>query len=197
MLKVGITGGIGSGKTVVSKLFALLGVPVYYADDAAKVLMNTDPGIKASLVKHFGEETYQGNTLNRQWLAAKVFNDSAKLALLNSIVHPAVIAHASNWIKQQQSPLVMKEAAIFFESGSYVEMDYIIGVYAPKQMRLQRVMERDGSDPKAIEERMNRQMNEEEKMKRCDFVLNNDETSLLIPQVIELYKKLIQINSAH
>jgi dephospho-CoA kinase len=194
MLKVGITGGIGSGKTTVSRLFQLLGVPVYYADDAAKELMNTNPGLREALIKNFGDAVYENGLLNRARLAATVLNKPEQLALLNSIVHPVVIGDASSWMEKQNAPVVMKEAAIFFESGSYVEMDFIIGVYAPESIRLKRVMKRDGADEKAIKDRMSRQMNEEEKMKRCDFVLQNDEETMLIPQVISLYKKLVELS---
>jgi dephospho-CoA kinase len=197
MLKVGITGGIGSGKSLVAQLFTLLNVPVYYADDAAKQIMNTDEDVRKLLIKHFGDDTYIGSNLNRQWLATKVFNNPEQLQLLNSIVHPVVIKHANQWIQQQQTAIVIKEAAIFFESGSYKEMDVMIGVYAPKELRLERVARRDASNRVAIEERMSRQMNEEEKMKRCDFVISNNEESLLIPQVIELHNKLLQLAATH
>jgi dephospho-CoA kinase len=195
MLKVGITGGIGSGKTTVARLFQLLGVPVYYADDAAKELMNSDPDLRAALIKNFGDTVYENGLLNRARLAAMVFNKPGQLALLNSIVHPIVIEDASSWMKKQKASIVMKEAAIFFESGSHVEMDFIIGVYAPESLRLKRVMQRDGSDEKAVKDRMSRQMNEEEKMKRCDFILKNNEEELLIPQVITLYKKLVELST--
>lgn len=193
MIKVGITGGIGSGKSVVARLFEILGVPVYYADDAAKRIMNSSGIIRSSLVKQFGEETYSGNLLNRAWLAAKVFNSPEQLQVLNSIVHPVVIGDAAAWIEQQKAAIVMKEAAIFFESGSYTEMDYMIGVYAPKELRIQRVMSRDGADAAAVENRISHQMNEEEKMKRCDFVLHNDEAQMLIPQVISLHRELTRL----
>jgi dephospho-CoA kinase len=195
MLKVGITGGIGSGKTTVARLFQLLGVPVYYADDAAKELMNSNPDLRAALIKNFGDTVYENGLLNRARLAAMVFNKPGQLALLNSIVHPIVIEDASSWMKKQKASIVMKEAAIFFESGSHVEMDFIIGVYAPESLRLKRVMQRDGSDEKAVKDRMSRQMNEEEKMKRCDFILKNNEEELLIPQVITLYKKLVELST--
>ena len=194
MLKVGITGGIGSGKSIVSKLFGMLGVPVYNADDAAKFLMNNDPRIREQLVKHFGQETYAGGLLNRAYLAARVFNDPEKLQLLNSIVHPVTINDAVLWMNKQHTPIVIKEAAIFFESGSNTGMDYMVGVYAPQPLRLQRVIARDNSSREAILDRMNRQMNEEEKMKLCDFVLYNDEQQLLIPQVLNLHQQLLALS---
>ena len=194
MLKVGITGGIGSGKSIVSKLFGMLGVPVYNADEAAKFLMNNDPRIREQLVKHFGQETYAGGLLNRAYLAARVFNDPEKLQLLNSIVHPVTINDAVLWMNKQHTPIVIKEAAIFFESGSNTGMDYMVGVYAPQPLRLQRVIARDNSSHEAIVDRMNRQMNEEEKMKLCDFVLYNDEQQLLIPQVLNLHQQLLALS---
>lgn len=193
MLKVGITGGIGSGKSIVTKLFAMLGVPVYNADDAAKSLMNTDLFIKAELIKTFGEETYTNGLLNRPVLAAKVFNNPEQLKLLNSIVHPIVINDAFVWMNSQLYPIVIKEAAIFFESGSNRNMDYMIGVYAPKKLRLERVIKRDNSNSEAVLDRMNRQMDEEEKMKLCDFVLYNDEQQLLVPQVLKLHQQLLAL----
>jgi dephospho-CoA kinase len=195
MLKVGITGGIGSGKSIVSKLFELLGVPVYNADHAAKLLMNNDPAIKEELVKYFGQETYSHGSLNRSYLASKVFNNPEKLKLLNSIVHPITINDADTWMnRQQHAPIVIKEAAIFFESGSNIDMDYMVGVYAPQSLRIQRVIARDNSNAEAIMDRMNSQMNEEEKMKRCDFIIYNDEQQLLIPQVLQLHKQLLGFN---
>src|SRR4051794_2149935 len=142
MLKIGITGGIGSGKSVVAKLFELLGVPVYNADAAAKELMDASPGLKRLLLEHFGAEVYENNKLNRSWLAAKVFNNEDQLQVLNSIVHPLVINAGIEWINSHNVPMVMKEAAIFFESGSNTGMDYMIGVYAPQQLRIERVMAR-------------------------------------------------------
>lgn len=191
MLKVGITGGIGSGKSIAAKLFMLLGVPVYNADEAAKKLMNGNQLLKTALIKQFGSDTYLNGLLNRDWLSAKVFTDPEQLKLLNGIVHPIVIQDARNWMNKQQTLIVIKEAAIFFESGSNAEMDYMVGVYAPQQLRLQRVLQRDNSNKDAILDRMSRQMNEEEKMKLCDYVLNNNEEQLLIPQVLDLHKKLL------
>lgn len=193
MLKVGITGGIGSGKSIVTRLFALLGVPVYNADDAAKELMNTNPVIKTKLLEQFGEETYENGTLNRKWLAAKVFNDAEKLQLLNRIVHPVVINEGIAWLNRQTTSMVVKEAALFFESGSYKDMDYIIGVYAPQPIRISRVIKRDNVSEQAVLDRIGKQMNEEEKMKRCDFIIYNDEQQLIIPQVLILHEQLLSM----
>ncbi len=193
MLKVGITGGIGSGKSIVAAMFKLLGVPVYNADEAAKNLMNSNIQIKSALIQHFGTEVYKDGALNRSWLSSKVFNEPSQLAILNSIVHPVVIQDAVDWMKKQQAILVIKEAAIFFESGSNKEMDFMVGVFTPQHLRLKRVLKRDNINEEAILDRISRQMNEEEKMKLCDYVLYNDEQQLLIPQVIQLHTHLLTL----
>ncbi|HEU4471782.1 MAG TPA: dephospho-CoA kinase [Flavisolibacter sp.] len=192
MLKIGLTGGIGSGKSTVARLFELLNVPVYYADEASKRLYHTHAGLMASLRQHFGEDIYAGNQLNRQALASIVFNDPQKLALLNRLVHPLTITDAAEWMDRQQAPYVVKEAAIIFESGSAAGLDYIIGVYAPRALRIKRVMDRDGLTREEVTGRMDRQINEEIKMKLCDFVLTNNEQELLIPQVLRLHARLVE-----
>ncbi len=189
MIKVGLTGGIGSGKSVVAKVFETLGIPVYYADDAAKKLMNTNADLKAAIIKNFGEGSYTNGELNREFIASIVFNDKEKLDLLNSITHPATIRDAEEWIKRQASPYIIKEAALLFESGANKNLDYVIGVYAPLQLRIKRVIARDALTKEEIMKRISRQMDEEKKMKRCDFVITNDEQELVIPQVLELDKK--------
>ena len=195
MLKVGLTGGIGSGKSTVAKIFEVLGIPVYYADDAAKQIMNTDKELKAALIKHFGDQTYQNDELNRPWLASIVFGDTEKLKLLNSLTHPATIRDANRWIQQQTSAYIIKEAALMFESDAYKYLDKIVGVSAPVELRIKRVMERDHVTRDEVLSRMNRQMNEEEKMKRCDFVIFNDEQQLLLPQVLKLHERFLAMTA--
>ncbi|MBK7735919.1 MAG: dephospho-CoA kinase [Chitinophagaceae bacterium] len=192
MLKIGITSGIGAGKTTVSKIFELLAVPVYYADERAKQLMNEDESLKNSILHHFGKEVYASGTLNRKMLSGIVFNDANKLALLNSLVHPATITDAEKWMLQQKTYYAIKEAAILFESGSNKQLDAVIGVSAPFELRLTRVMKRDNIPAKKVLERMNKQMPEDEKMKRCDYIIFNDEQQLLIPQVLELHNVLLK-----
>jgi dephospho-CoA kinase len=192
MLKVGLTGGIGSGKTTVAKIFETLGVPVYYADEAARHLMNTDPGIREAIIEHFGSNSYNEGQLNRKYVASIVFNDKEKLELLNSITHPATISHASEWIQQQNTPYIIKEAALMFESDAYLSMDKVIGVHSPLDLRIERTMQRDHVTREEVLKRIHRQMDEDEKMNRCDFVMINDEKQLLIPQVIALHEEFMK-----
>jgi dephospho-CoA kinase len=193
-LRIGLTGGIGSGKTTVAHIFEVLGIPVYYADAAAKKIMNEDSEVKIKIVGHFGEQAYKNNILDRHWLAAEIFNNPEKLTLLNSIVHPATIADAEAWMKQQATPYAVKEAALIFESGAEKHLDFVIGVSSPQALRIQRVMQRENTTEEMVMARLNRQMNEEEKMQRCDFVLINNEEELLLPQVIALHEKLLLLS---
>ena len=200
MLRIGITGGIGSGKTTVAKIFEVLGVPVYYADDAAKRLMNEDQALQQKIIENFGADVFENRQLNRSRLASIVFNDPEKLALLNSIVHPVTIADAEKWMKRfsktaiQKIPFAIKEAALIFESGAQKKLDYVIGVHAPYKLRLQRAMLRDNLTKDEVEARMEKQMDETKKMNLCNFIITNDEVQLLIPQVVELHKKLVELD---
>lgn len=193
MLKVGITGGIGSGKSTVGRIFASLGVPVYDADAASKRLMNTSAEMREKIIAQFGFESYNGNTINRQFLASEVFNDKEKLAKLNAIVHPATKKDGEDWMNQQSYPYAIKEAAIIFESGSHLRLDKIIGVSSPLELRIKRTMKRNNISREDVLARMGQQMNEEEKMSLCDFIIFNDEQQLVIPQVLALHQKLMQM----
>jgi dephospho-CoA kinase len=195
MLKIGLTGGIGSGKTTIAKIFELLNVPVYYADAASKRLYKTDKGLVQKMKEHFGNDIYNEDELNRAKLASLVFNDPDKLELLNSLVHPPTIKDAEEWMKRQTTPYVIKEAALLFESGSVAALDYVIGVYAPQHIRLKRVMDRDNTTREEVLNRMNRQIDEEIKMKLCDFVITNDEQDLVMPQVMALHERLGKLTS--
>ncbi|PSK91946.1 dephospho-CoA kinase [Taibaiella chishuiensis] len=195
MLKVGITGGIGSGKSLVARMFEVLGIPVLHADDTAKYLMQHDTDLMASISRMFGNEVYQNGRLNRPFLASVVFSDKEKLAGLNSLVHPAVLRYGKEWAARQSSPYTLKEAAIFFESGSYKEMDKMIGVYAPYELRLQRAMQRDQASGDTIKQRMAQQMDEEEKMKRCDYIIRNDGSMSVINQVLDLHRQFCAMAS--
>lgn len=194
MIKIGLTGGIGSGKTTVAKVFETLGIPVYYADDKARYLMNTNPELKISLIQHFGNEVYKDGKLDRKYLASVVFNNKEKLELLNSLTHPVTISDAEDWMNKQTSPYTIKEAALLFESGAAEKLDYIIGVYAPQHIRVKRVMDRDNLPVEEVMKRISRQIDEEMKMKLCNFVIINNDQQLVIPQVLELHKKFIGEN---
>lgn len=196
MLKVGITGGIGSGKTTVCQVFETLGIPVFYADRAGKFLMENDAVLINSIKELFGTDVYDGGVLNREKIASIVFKSPAILEDLNNIVHPAVIRYGRQWMESQQTPYALKEAAIFFESGSYKDMDVMIGVYAPRKLRILRIVARDNVSQEKILERMSFQMDEEEKMKRCDFVITNDDVQAILPQVLGLHQMLLQKASA-
>ncbi|MFT4062494.1 MAG: dephospho-CoA kinase [Edaphocola sp.] len=193
MLKVGLTGGIGSGKSLVAQMFALLGVPVFDADDAAKFLMDNDLALKTAISHILGKEAYTNGRLNRPFVASVIFADKEKKEAYTGLVHPATIRYGREWMKQQTAPYIVKEAAIFFESGTHAEMDKMIGVYAPENIRLQRAMHRDGSTETTIRRRMANQMNEEDKMARCDYILTNDNHTALIPQVLQLHEHLLQL----
>lgn len=194
MLKIGLTGGMGSGKTTVSKIFSVLGIPVLYADDVAKKIMNEDAGLKQRIINLFGsDDAYINNVLNRKFIADIVFNDQYKLDQLNALVHPVTIAAAEQWMQQQTSPYVIKEAALMFESAAAANLDYVIGVYAPQHLRLQRVMHRDNTTREAVLLRMNNQIDETIKMKLCDFVIINDEQQAVLPQVLLLHEKLLKL----
>ncbi len=197
MLKIGITGGIGSGKTTVAKIFEVLDVPVYYADDAAKRLMSEDESLRQQIIVHFGAAVFENNQLNRSLLASMVFDNPEKLTLLNSLVHPVTIADAEEWMARlekkggEKIPYAIKEAALLFESGAQKKLDHVIGVHAPYKLRLHRAMLRDKLSKDEVEARMARQMDETKKMNLCDFIITNDEEQLLIPQVLELHQKLV------
>ena len=195
MLKIGLTGGIGSGKTTVARIFEVLGIPVYYADDAAKKLMNENEHLKDSIIKAFGTEAYLNNRLNREFLSNVVFKDTEKLNALNFIVHPATINDAIRWFKDQNAPYVIKEAALIFESGSQKDLDFVIGIKSPGDLRIQRATFRDRISIEKVRSRMNRQMNEDEKMRLCDYVIVNDEQEMLIPQALALHERFLKLSS--
>lgn len=197
MLKVGVTGGIGSGKTTVCKVFELLGIPVFYADDVAKSIMQTDPVLKTALLNTFGENSYtKDGMLNRAYISSIVFNDKQELEELNSLVHPAVLRAFDNWVlEHHESPYVIKEAALLYESGGFKMCNKSILVIAPTLIKMNRVKLRDGISEEDIQLRMNRQFSDEMKIKYADHILNNDEKQLLIPQIIQLHQQFLLIGS--
>ncbi|HLP51128.1 MAG TPA: dephospho-CoA kinase [Chitinophagales bacterium] len=195
VIKVGITGGIGSGKTTVCRIFEELGVPVYYADDRAKYLMHHEHHLIDEIKKNFGEDVYEEGKLNRKLLAERVFNDAAKLALLNSLVHPAVFRDTERWVEEQREkkvPYVLKEAALLIETGSYKALDKLIVVTAPINVRVLRVSERDSANTEEIMARMRNQLPEEEKVKLADFVISNDsDLAHLRAEVFKIHELLL------
>lgn len=191
-LKIGVTGGIGVGKSVVTKIFKVLGIPTYDADKEAKDIMVKSDAVRESLISTFGSEVYHGDgSLNREWLGKRVFSDAEELKKLNAIVHPAVIKDGEDWAAAQTSAYSVKEAALLFESGSYKALDFTILVSSPLALRIERVMKRDQVDQEEVQRRINKQMPEDEKEKLCDFIIYNDDSHSLIEQVMELHAKFI------
>jgi dephospho-CoA kinase len=192
MLKVGLTGGIGSGKSTVAKIFQTLGIPVFDADAVAKSIMHTNTSVKAAVIEAFGEAAYRDGELNRKFIADIVFKDPFQLEILNSIVHPATMQAAEEWFQQQEAPYVIKEAALLFEAGSAAGLDLIIGVTAPQHVRIHRVMQRDGVGRQEVLTRMGRQIEDTIKMRLCDVVIKNDGVQALLPQVLALHEDLLK-----
>jgi dephospho-CoA kinase len=187
---IGLTGGIGSGKSVVAKVFATLGIPVFNADDEAKRIMQTSTEIKTKLIEQFGTDIYNVHGLDKEKLANIVFNDSFQLQLLNAIVHPVTIQAAKDWAAKQTSPYVIKEAALIFESGAADGLFKVIGVTAPISIRIHRVMQRDGITKDQVDARMRNQISDTIKMRLCDYVIENNNQQMVIPQVLEIDKAI-------
>ena len=185
---IGLTGGIGSGKSVVAKVFATLGIPVFNADDEAKRIMQTSTEIKTKLIEQFGTDIYNAHGLDKEKLASIVFNDSFQLQLLNAIVHPVTIQAAKDWAAKQTSPYVIKEAALIFESGAADGLFKVIGVTAPISIKIHRVMQRDGITKDQVDARMRNQISDTIKMRLCDYVIKNNNQQMVIPQVLEIDK---------
>ena len=194
MLKIGITGGIGSGKTIVCRIFQSLNIPVYDSDASAKLLMECHPIIRKQLIASFGEDIYNDMELNRAMLATIIFNDPVKLSQVNDIVHPHVKENFIDWCDRQKGvPYILQEAAILFESGADKYLDKIITVSAPLELRVERVMKRNNTSREDVLKIVNRQMSDEEKIERSDYVIINDESSMIIPQVLKIHDELIKL----
>ena len=192
-LRVGLTGGIGTGKSTVAQIFKLLGVPVYDADSMAKRLMEEDEELITAIKAEFGDNSYSDGKLNRQFLAEKVFNSEDLLEKLNAIVHPFVSVHFSNWVIQFSDQNILKEAALLFETGSFHELDFVILVQSPLETRIERIRNRDPErSSEQILSIIERQIPVEEAIGLADFIINNDESHMLIPQVLQLQKKLVK-----
>ena len=200
MLSVGITGGIGSGKTTACRIFETLGIHIYYADDRAKQLMVEIPELVVTVKQIFGDHAYhEDGSLNRGHISSIAFHDKAKLAELNTHVHAAVFSDTMQWEMSQRERGVaytLKEAALLVESGSYQFLDKMIVVTAPLETRIERVISRDGHSRAEIEARIRNQMPEEEKVKLAHYIINNDGRHLLIPQILEIHKNLIALAAA-
>ncbi|PIE86327.1 MAG: dephospho-CoA kinase [Bacteroidia bacterium] len=192
MLKIGLTGGIGSGKSMVCAIFSKLGVPIYNADKEAKKLTNSHPKIIKQLSDAFGADIYQASgMLNKQKLSQHIFTDKNALASVNAIIHPIVIEDFTEWVKHQtEATYIIKEAAILFESGTHAEMDKIITVISPLELRISRVMKRDNLERKKVLERIENQISDEEKIQFSDYVIINNEHQALIPQILKIHKTL-------
>ena len=198
MLKVGITGGIGSGKPTVCQIFEKLGVPVYYADQRAKELMEDDKQLASDIRREFGDEVYDAEGhLQRKLLAEMVFSNEEKLLKLNSLVHPAVFRDNQSWnevLAKKGYPYTLKEAALLVETGSYLMLDKMIVVSAPEEDRIKRVMERDGVTAEQVKARIKAQMPEEQKVKYADYIIFNDLIMELVPQVTKIHIDLMNLN---
>jgi dephospho-CoA kinase len=191
--KVGITGGIGAGKSLICKLFSLLGIPIYYADDRAKSLLESDKLLIKEIKKYFGDAMYsKEGILDRKSLASIVFKDYTQLDILNKLVHPAVVRDYESWEKQNSDSLyTLREAAIMFESNTYKDLDKIILVDAPIELRIERIQKRDNRPIDEIKAIVERQWTSEQKLKLSHFIINNDEENMVIPQVLDIHNKII------
>lgn len=195
MFKVGLTGGIGSGKTTVAKIFTNLGIPVYYADQEARILMETSEELIHSIRITFGDEAYSGIELNRKFLANIVFSDESKLRKLNQLIHPVVHKHFEFWVAGQHDvPYIVEEAALLFESGAWKYFDFMVLISAPENKRIERVMMRDGMTSEQVQNRISSQMPEEEKIPIANFLIFNDDQSIVLNQVLAFHEKMISLN---
>ena len=193
MMTVGVTGGIGSGKSTVCRVFAMLGVPVYEADARGKALMNSDPAVMMQVRALFGEQAYRNGLLDRNYIAGRVFGDPDALAALNAIVHPAVGVDFRQWAQERQAPYVIEESAILFEHGLDSSLDKMVTVSAPEALRVRRTCLRDGVTEAQVRQRIAHQMSDEERNARADFILRADERQLLIPQILALHRTLTEL----
>ncbi|MDA9663570.1 dephospho-CoA kinase [bacterium] len=195
MKKIGVTGGIGSGKSYVTKVFEKLDISIFNADIEAKKLMRNSNELKNLIITHFGDDIYKNGLLNSKLLSSIVFSNKVKLQKLNSLVHPMVKEEFKIWCINQQSKYIIKEAAILFESNSHQELDAVICVSAPIEMRIRRILNRDHLSENDIKKRIDNQISQEEKEKLSNYIIVNDESNLLLPQIINLHEKLVSLSS--
>ena len=192
MIKVGVTGGIGSGKTLVCEIFGHLGIPVFNADIEAKNIYSIDQDVIDQLKQLFGQDIYHKGKLKKDVLANIIFNDSKALDKVNSIIHPKVREYFLDWAEKQTSKYVIEEAAILFESNAYLDLDYLINVHARQDSRIERVMERDNISKEQVLNRMKNQLCDEKRMKLADFTIYNDDERMLLPQVLAIHQKILK-----
>jgi dephospho-CoA kinase len=192
MVIVGLTGGIGSGKTTISKYFESFGIPIYIADEEAKALMNRSKIIKRKLKELFGPLSYSNDQLNRPYLSAKIFNDKTLLKKMNAIVHPKVASHFKRWLKRQDTPYVIKEAAIIFENNLESQYDYIITVVADKDLRIERVMKRDDISREKVESIIRNQLSDEDKIRKSDFIIYNNDLETSKYQAYKIHQAILK-----
>lgn len=197
ILKIGLTGGIGAGKSVVARIFQTMDIPVYNADERAKYLMQNSPDLINKISTVFGEASYSNGNLNRSFLSKNVFNDQGRLKKLNSLVHPVVIKDYNQWTETQKNhPYAIKEAALLYEAGTYKDLDKTIVVFAPVELRIERVLLRDpdrtAEDVKKI---IGNQMEGDKQKSMADFLIINDDTQLVIPQVLAIHEKILELIS--
>ncbi len=192
MTVVGLTGGIGSGKTTVAKAFKALGVPVYIADEEAKKLMLKSKVIKRKLIQLFGDKAYVNNALNKPFIADIIFNDNSYLEKMNAIVHPRVAKHFTKWALKQDAPYVIKEVAILFENGGHKHCDLVITVTAPLELRFERLLKRDQTTKRKIEAIMKNQWSDEDKVKHSDFVISNIALENTEKQVLKIHEQILK-----
>ncbi len=197
MMKLGITGGIGSGKSTVCKIFDSMGVPVYHADERAKVLVNTDEELQKAIIREFGSESFTHSTYNRQYMASIVFRDKHKLQVLNEIIHPLVEKDFAIWCQQQHYYYIVHEAAILFESGAYKQMDYTILIDAPLNYRIDRVVKRDKTSIEEVNLRLKNQWPADKISEMADWVIMNDGKTLILPQILEIHKYIVELDKSH
>lgn len=190
--KIGITGGIGSGKSIVSRIIRTMGYPVYDSDTRAKELMETNPEIREKLIEAFGEDSFENERINRKYLAQRIFQHPSDRETINGIVHPVVRADFSHWALAQSSPFVFQESALLIETGGFRLLDATILVVAPLEERIRRVTERDNAPESAVRERIESQMSDSEKLPLADYVIDNSGEELVIPQVLRMLKELVE-----
>ena len=191
MITVGLTGGIGSGKSLIGEIFKRLGIPVFHADDEAKLFLSSDEVVIDQIKKEFGENIYTSQGVDRKQLAGIIFNDQTALSKINAIIHPRVRQYFIEWKEKQNTEYVIEEAAILFESNAYKELDITINVHTDELVRIKRVVERDKTSDEAVKSRMSNQLSDEERIKLADYTIYNDGTQMLLPQVLDIHNKIL------